>query len=331
MNENTPKLKKMILILFLIAVAVTALRLVRKANSMTLSEYADQNPDKQQAVQDLSDSPPVVHDAESRNDDLQDAESRNDDLHDANANSASMVPNDVLTETNINMESDMNTNQNTALNTETTYTDFNILSPEEAKAYFNREPLSEEMISYITGISYPAPESLVSAPAVDYEDLSHLNILHYNFDGNVVTGELICNNKIADDLLEIFYELYVNEYQIEKVKLIDEYAGDDNASMADNNTSSFNYRVVEGTTNLSNHAYGLAIDINPFYNPYITYPSGEKIHISPEGSEPYADRSKDFPYKIDESDLCYRLFKSHGFTWGGDWNSCKDYQHFQKK
>lgn len=321
MNDNSIKLRKMILILFLIAVAVLALRLIRKSNSMTLSEYADQNPEKQQAAQDLTESLSHTHDAEMGN----------NLSPDADTDSMVITQNNESTEQNMNTESDMITNQNDDMNAETTNIDFNTLSHEDAEAFFYREPLNEELISYITGISYPAPESLSSPPAIDYEDLSHLNILHYDFDGNIVEGELICNNKIADDLLEIFYELYINEYQIEKVKLIDEYAGDDNASMADNNTSSFNYRVVEGTTNLSNHAYGLAIDINPFYNPYITYPSGEKIHISPEGSAPYADRSKDFPYKIDETDLCYRLFKSHGFTWGGDWNSCKDYQHFQKK
>ena len=132
--------------------------------------------------------------------------------------------------------------------------------------------------------------------------------------------------------MEIFYQLYLNEYQIEKVRLIDEYAGDDTASMLDNNTSCFNYRVVDGTSNLSRHAIGCAIDINPFYNPYVVFNkdgSGE-TYISPKGSEIYADRSQNFPYKIDENDLCYQLFKEHGFIWGGNWNSCKDYQHFQK-
>ena len=102
--------------------------------------------------------------------------------------------------------------------------------------------------------------------------------------------------------------------------------------MLDNNTSCFNYRIVDGTDHLSKHALGCAIDINPFYNPYVVFGKGEnnETYISPAGSEIYADRSQDFPYKIDENDLCYRLFKEHGFTWGGSWNSCKDYQHFQK-
>lgn len=169
-------------------------------------------------------------------------------------------------------------------------------------------------------------------PAVSYDDLRYLTVLYYDFNGEVQSGELICHKGIVQDLAEIFYELYRNEYQIEKIKLIDEYLGDDTASMLDNNTSCFNYRVVDGTSSLSKHALGCAIDINPFYNPYVVFHKDgtDETYISPAGSEAYADRSKNFPYKIDENDLCYRLFKEHGFVWGGNWNSCKDYQHFQK-
>ncbi len=191
---------------------------------------------------------------------------------------------------------------------------------------FYYEPLSEELIAYITGVSYPAE----GTEEISYDDLSYVHILHVDFDGNTAEGELICNDAIAQDFVEIFYELYVAEYQIEKVTLIENYDGDDTASMLDNNTSCFNFRPVDGTSNLSKHAYGLAIDINPFYNPYITYTDDGGQRVSPEGSEPYADRSQNFPYKIDSSDLCYQLFIEHGFIWGGNWNSCKDYQHFQK-
>lgn len=215
-----------------------------------------------------------------------------------------------------------------------------------AESSFYYEPLSDEMIARITGISYPITESerellatdavnVISddtVPAISYEDLRYLKVLYYDFDGNVQEGELICNAAIADDLKEIFYALYENKYPIEKIRLIDEYAGDDTASMEDNNTSCFNYRVVDGSTSLSKHALGCAIDINPFYNPYVVFNRNEsgQTYISPKGSEIYADRSQSFSYKIDENDLCYRLFKEHGFTWGGDWKSCKDYQHFQK-
>lgn len=219
----------------------------------------------------------------------------------------------------------------------------------EYETGFFYQPLTYPVIHRITGISYPmsktdaallsseAPPNILSdeemaSLAISYEDLRYMNILYYDFNGDVQTGELICNKAIAEDLIEIFYELYENEYQIESVRLIDDYNGDDTASMKANNTSCFNYRPVDGTSSLSKHALGCAIDINPFYNPYVVFNKGKagETYISPAGSEIYADRSKVFAYKIDENDLCYKLFKEHGFTWGGNWNSCKDYQHFQK-
>ena len=198
---------------------------------------------------------------------------------------------------------------------------------------FYYEPLSANLRRYITGISYPATEGKgdeADQPVVTFDDLRYLHIQHYDFNRNPVEGELICNTYIAQDLVEIFYELYRNEYQLESVRLIDEYDGDDIASMEANNTSCFNYRVVAGTTSLSKHAYGLAIDVNPFYNPYITYNGDGSENVSPAAAINYANRSASFPYKIDEDDLCYKLFTQHGFIWGGNWNSNKDYQHFQK-
>lgn len=190
---------------------------------------------------------------------------------------------------------------------------------------FYYEPLSEEVKTRITGISYPT-DSLVP-----YEDLRYVKILHYNFDGILQEGELICNQAIAQDMVEIFYELYLANYQIAKMVLIDAYGADDNLSMEDNNTSAFNYRVVSGTSRLSKHAYGLAIDINPMQNPFVDINEDGSLYSSPAGSEIYADRTVLFDHKIDEQDLCYQLFIEHGFIWGGHWKSYQDYQHFQKE
>lgn len=201
-------------------------------------------------------------------------------------------------------------------------------SPERVtyKPDFYYEPLSEALIAYITGSSYPADGSA----EISLSELSYVHILHCNFDGEAAEGELICNRAIAQDLVEIFYELYVAEYRLERVILIDYYDADDTTSMVANNTSCFNYRNIDDTDKLSRHAYGLAIDINPFYNPYIRFTQDGGQLVSPESSEAYADRTQNFPYKIDADDLCCRLFLEHGFTWGGNWNSSKDYQHFQK-
>ncbi len=190
---------------------------------------------------------------------------------------------------------------------------------------FYYEPISNEVFKRISGISYPVDCK------VSLDELRYLVLQYVDFDGETQSGEMICNKELAQDLVEIFYELYSSDYRIESIKLIDEFDGDDTASMLANNTSCFNYRVVEGTTRLSNHALGRAVDLNPFYNPYITYNKDGSANISPKGSEIYADRAAAFPYKIDENDLAYKLFTEHGFKWGGNWNSVKDYQHFEKK
>jgi hypothetical protein len=189
---------------------------------------------------------------------------------------------------------------------------------------FTQSEITDEIFSRIQGKSFPE-ECTTSR-----ENLRFLRVSHYNGEGEVCQGELICHHSIAEDLLDIFRQLYDARYPIERMVLIDEYDADDEASMAHNNTSAFNFRYISGTRRLSKHSLGLAVDINPLYNPYVRQRGGKTL-VSPSGAAPYADRSKDFPYKIDRNDLCYRLFKAHGFTWGGDWKSSKDYQHFEKK
>lgn len=199
-------------------------------------------------------------------------------------------------------------------------------SHQEAEELFFYTALTEDIRQRITGKSYPGTEEPLQ---ISYDDLAYVHVLYYDFDAQIQEGELICNKAIAQDLVEIFSELYDSQYPIERIRLIDEYDADDEASMADNNTSCFNYRTVPGKTKLSNHSYGRAIDINPLYNPYVRTKDGETL-ISPDNAAPYADRSADFPHKIDRDDLCYKLFIQHGFRWGGAWNSSKDYQHFEK-
>lgn len=164
---------------------------------------------------------------------------------------------------------------------------------------------------------------------VPREDLRYVHVLHMGFDGVTKEGELVVNKAIADDVCEIFEKLYEADYPIEKIRLIDEYDADDEASMSDNNSSAFNFRFISHTTKISKHGLGMAVDINTLYNPYVKTVDGKRS-IEPANASDYVDRSADFPYKIDHDDLCYQLFKEHGFSWGGDWQHSKDYQHFEK-
>lgn len=176
-------------------------------------------------------------------------------------------------------------------------------------------------------------QTFTQAPVDGQPHLRLLRLSHYDRNGNPQVGELVCNKSIANDLIEIFRELYKAKYRIERMETVDKYDGDDERSMTANNTSCYNYRPMTGSQKkLSKHALGLAIDINPLYNPYIHHRTGR---IAPLAGKPYVtnrDKTKE-PWPgafIKKNDLIYRLFTNHGFTWGGNWRSCKDYQHFEK-
>lgn len=163
------------------------------------------------------------------------------------------------------------------------------------------------------------------------DSLRYVKVLHYTKEGKIHIGEVMCNVSIATDLVNIFRELYNSKYPIEKILLVDDYNANDDLSMEDNNSSCFNFRFMTGSTKLSNHAKGKAIDINTLYNPYVKMRADSTLYVEPSNALPYVDRSKDFAYKIDHNDLCYKVFIKHGFKWGGDWISLKDYQHFEKE
>ena len=300
-------LKEFTLLAGVIAIAAIGARLL--AGGETLSDYAKKNPDAAITSSTEAESP----------------EPRQDDVYEASASTAESASDSSTAEASMIAEPEPVGEPETEAEIKPE------LEPEpspERITYmdgFYYEPISNEIFKRISGISYPVDCT------VSLDELRYVGLKYVDFNGEIQTGELICNKALAQDMVEIFYELCTNDYRIESVKLVDEFGGDDTASMLANNTSCFNYRVVEGTTRLSNHAYGRAIDLNPFYNPYVTYNKDGTTNISPEGSEAYADRSASFPYKIDENDLAYKLFKEHGFKWGGDRNNSKDYQHFEKK
>lgn len=189
---------------------------------------------------------------------------------------------------------------------------------------FTYQKLDEEIIHRIQGKSYK------KGAKISLNRLRYLRIRYVDFEGNMQSGEMIVNKKIALRTLKVFYQLYKIKYPIQKMKLVDEYDADDERSMADNNTSAFNYRLVANSKKLSNHSLGLAIDINPRINPYIT-----SYGIAPANSKVYRVREvakcrgKYKDYMIHHGDRVYKIFKKYGFSWGGDWKNSKDYQHFE--
>jgi len=194
----------------------------------------------------------------------------------------------------------------------------NIPEKEEVKPVFSSSSIPSDIKEKMLGSSMPSSEP------VSFDELSYIELSYYDFNGNVNTGEMVVNKAIADEVVDIFKELYDKKYPIEKIRLIDEYNAVDSASMADNNSSSFCYRTIVNTNKISNHGLGIAIDINPLQNPHVVNGVANPI----EGQE-YANRSNYKPGMIVEGDDLYNAFISRGWTWGGHWKN-PDYQHFEK-
>lgn len=234
---------------------------------------------------------------------------------------------DTSKETDKSNESDTSKKTNRSIedkqnNTQMSTTEKEEESTENMDSDFYATEITDEIFSRMEGKSFKADCTL------SREDLRYLHVLHYDFNGNVAEGELVVNKYIADEVLEIFKELYEAKYPIEKIRLVDEYDAVDESSMADNNSSAFNFRFISYTSKISKHGLGMAIDINPLYNPYVKTVDGA-LSVEPANAADYVDRSLDFAYKIDTSDSCYQIFTSHGFEWGGSWKNSKDYQHFE--
>lgn len=159
---------------------------------------------------------------------------------------------------------------------------------------------------------------------IELADLRLLELAHWNFDDRVSIGELVVHADHAEDLVSVFAALFEIRFPIERMELVDVYDGDDDRSMAANNTSAFNCREVAWKPGVwSNHAFGAAIDINPLINPYVAGPN-----IFPPEGEPFADRSVRATGGLYPGDAAVQAFYDIGWGWGGTWSGAKDWQHF---
>lgn len=159
-----------------------------------------------------------------------------------------------------------------------------------------------------------------------FEALRLVTVGYVDLGGQVREGQLVVAAAVAEEIVTIFGGLFDLAFPIERMELIEAYGGDDDASMAANNTSAFNFRNVAGTHVLSRHALGLAIDINPRMNPMLI----DGAVFPPSGAS-YTDRHRDRPGMISRPGPVVALFDAHGWEWGGDWSPMKDYHHFTKR
>ena len=158
---------------------------------------------------------------------------------------------------------------------------------------------------------------------VSLDQLRLLRVSYWGFDGAVRQGELVVNASAAPTLRRAFGQLFAARFPIRQMRVVDDFGGDDERSMLADNTSAFNCRQVTGSTVWSQHAYGLAVDINPFENPEVR---GDAV--DPPAEAAWADRTRTSPAMISHGDAVWQAFDEIGWPWGGDWRSLKDYQHF---
>jgi hypothetical protein len=171
-------------------------------------------------------------------------------------------------------------------------------------------------------LSFSEATAGTTAPEEIIDSLSLVDILYYSFDGKRHHGQIIVNCALEDDVYEIFALMERIKFPVGRVIPIVVYQWDDQNSMADNNSSAFNFRVIEGTTKLSLHSFGRALDINPVQNPVI-YPHG---FIAPAGAKYAPAAAGAFTAK----NPVVQEFLKRGWHWGGNFDQPKDYHHFEK-
>lgn len=162
-----------------------------------------------------------------------------------------------------------------------------------------------------------------TAPKNVVKSLVILKVRYYSFDEKLHQGQLVVHKAVKKDVEEIFDLILKLKFPVNKVVPIVSYGWNDNKSMADNNTSAFCYRFIANTKRLSNHSFGRAVDINPFNNPVI-YSDGR---ISPKGAK-YKPKNTGV---FSAANPIVKAFIKRGWRWGGNFNSFKDYHHFDKK
>ncbi len=196
-----------------------------------------------------------------------------------------------------------------------------VLQPQAYPLGSRENPLIDSNISLTQALKKYAPTEIKKRQEI-------VEVLYYSFDGKVHKGQIVIERRLVEDIKEVFRAALNAKFPIYSVIPISHYRfyndgkwNEDNQSMMANNTSGFNYRKVTGGKGLSMHAYGFAIDINPLQNPYIkgdlVLPAGAVYDINAPGT-------------LTPDSVIVKTFKRLGWTWGGDWKSLKDYQHFEK-
>ena len=184
---------------------------------------------------------------------------------------------------------------------------------------------------YSSKVVSPAPHHVVRRSSwrpgcpVAATDLAWVRLAFWGFDGRRHTGELLVHRTVADDVGQVFGVLYRRRFPQEQVGIVRAYDPDAPSTGDGNGTGSFVCRPSTGATYFSQHAYGLALDLNSFQNPYAKGPV-----VLPELASAYLARSRVRSGMVTPGGPVVRAFARIGWEWGGDWRYSKDYMHFSR-
>ncbi len=159
------------------------------------------------------------------------------------------------------------------------------------------------------------------APA--WEALAIVRARHRTLDGGVADGEIVVLAAAAPAVVTLLARLYAIGFPLASLRLVDEFDADDARSMAADNSSAFNVRTIAGSTALSDHALGIAVDLNPRENPMVWSPS----RFVPAEGAAYVDRRRLHPGMIVRPGPVTAILDELGWEWGGDWPHVADLHH----
>jgi hypothetical protein len=197
-----------------------------------------------------------------------------------------------------------------------------LLAPPRVPFTARARPIPDGVRARMRGRSHRDDDARCPA----WDALAYVDFDHVTFDGGVARGELVVAAAVVDATVALFARLHAIGFPIRGARLIDDHDASDDASMAADNTSAFNFRVVAGTDALSQHAFGRAIDINPVENPWIV-----GARLVPAAGAPYRDRRAVRPGMIVRPGPVTAILDELGWEWGGDWRHALDYHHVVRR
>lgn len=207
---------------------------------------------------------------------------------------------------------------------------WSIISPFKGQASTLNIPQIQNTVKSLTA----EQEKIVSATFPDKfplttDDLRMVYVEFLGFDNKAHQGTLIVNQSVANDVLKVFQKLNKEKFPIRRMDAIfglQNIKGNNLSIYEQDNTVAFHARKeVSNRDKWSQHAYGLAVDLNPVENPYVSRKS-----ITPPAGKNFLNRNEVRMGMVALNNVAYNAFAEIGWKWGGNWRTIKDYMHFSK-